>query len=248
MQEKRSSWWKENSTFIFPALVLVLLLVYAIVSSEQGALVLATPSTASCAKALISQAENLGGGKKFRLEIVEEGTLEAMNKKKAVALIAPFSQELFSSGALPIAVDALVAVSSEGRALNQDEIPGLEKAGKFLYPTKDLWFFYNYRIAPVSKNPRIFVVGGSLGKDSVALAPWSQVRKTSLKPGAYNGMFPTENSISVLQYPLWYQVFLFTSGDEAAKKAGVDLLIKAAKKNSYKKSLRNLGFYPYPEK
>ncbi len=248
MKEKKSSWWKENSTFVIPAFILFLLLVYAIISSQQGAVVLATPSTAGCAKALISQAENIGGGKKFRLEIVDEGTLEAMNKKKAVALIAPFSQELFSSGAMPVAIDALVVVSNEGRGLNQDEIPGLEKAGKFFYPTKDLWSFFNYRIAPVSKNPRIFIPGGTIGKDAVTLAPWSQIQKTSLKVGAFNGMFPTEKNISVFQYPLWYQVFLFLSGDEVAKKAGVDLLLKAAKQGSYKKSLRELGFYPWPEK
>lgn len=248
MEEKKSSWWKENSTFVIPAFILVLLLIYAIISSQQGALVLATPSTAGCAKALIAQTETMEGGKKFRLEIVDEGTLEVMNKKKAIALIAPFSQELFSSGAMPVAVDALVAVSNEGRVLNQDEIAGLERAGKFFYPTKDLWFFFNYRIAPVSKNPRIFVLGGSIGKDAVALVPHSQVQKANLKVGAYNGMFPTENSISALQYPLWYQIFLFTSGDELAKKAGVELLIKAAKRESIKKYLRELGLYPWPEK
>ncbi len=245
VKEKRSSWWKENSTFAIPGLILILLLFYAISYSRGGELVLSTPSAAECAKALINQAE-MASGKKFRLEIVDEGTLEVINKKKAVALIAPFSLELFSAGAMPIAVDALVAVSYEGRSLNQDEISSLEKAGKFFYPPKDLWPFFNYRVAPVSKNPCIFNSGVSMGKDAVALIPWSQAQKKGLKVGAYNGMIPSENSISVLQYPLWYQIFLFTSGKEETEKAGVGLLLKAARQKGFKKYLRELGFYPWP--
>ncbi len=248
MEEKKGSFWKENSTFIIPTVVLILLLAYAIFSSQQGAVVLATPSTAECAKALVSQAETLGGGKKFRLKIVEEGTLEVFHKEKAAALIAPFSPELFSAGALPVAVDAMVVLSNEGANLNQSEIPALEKKGKFFYPPKDLWLFYNYRVGPISKNPRIFFPGSSLGKGAFAFSTWSQSRKTSLKVSPYNGIPPTEGNISILQYPLWYQIFLFTSGDESAKKAGVDLLIKAANQKSYKKSLADLSLFPWVEK
>lgn len=244
--EEKKSWWKENSTFIIPTIALVLLLFYAIFSSWQGGtLVLTTPSAAECAKALVSQAENLGGVRKFKLKVVDEGTLEAMNKEKAVALIAPFSPELFSSGALPVAVDALVPVSRDGRALNQDEIPPLEKMGKFFYPSRDLWPFYAYRVGAVSKNPRIFFIGIPMGEGAVAFSTWSQMEKTSLKAGPFNGILPTRNNISNLQYPLCFQIFLVTSSDESAKKAGVDLLVKAAQQKNYKKSLEDLGLFPW---
>ncbi len=247
MDEKKVSWWKENSAVIIPSLILIALLLYSILLSPRGAVVLATPSTVECARTLVAEAEKLKPGKKFRVEVVEEGNLQVLGDKKAIALVAPFSQELAAAGAVPIGVDALVVVSADGRGVNQQDLAFLNSKGKVFYPGKDLWPFYQYQVGPVPKQAKVFSPGVSIGGEAIGFASWSQAKKMGLKIGAYNGMLANENTISILQYPLWYRIFLVVSSEEEAKKAGAEYLIKAARQKSYKEALKERGFFVWPE-